>query len=79
MGVYSVLLSSGPAAGTALAARSRSPGVNGLIILTGLLTLIALFTVLLLGQGEKSAQRDCRRRNSSGRTSRKPSSSERGS
>ena len=54
MGVYSVLLSVGQLAGTALAGPfALAAGVNGLIILTGLLSLIALFTVLLLGRGEK--------------------------
>jgi predicted MFS family arabinose efflux permease len=54
MGVYSVLLSVGQLAGTAVAGPfALAAGVNGLIILTGLLTLIALFTVLLLGRAEK--------------------------
>jgi len=54
MGVYSVLLSVGQLAGTALAGPfALAAGVNGLIVLTGLLTLIALFTVLLLGRGEE--------------------------
>lgn len=54
MGIYSVLLSSGQLAGTALAGPFAAvAGFNGLITLTGLLTLIALFTVLLLGQAER--------------------------
>jgi hypothetical protein len=28
-------------------------GINGLIVLTGLLCLVALFTVMLLGQSER--------------------------
>lgn len=58
MGIYSVLLSSGQLAGTALAGPfAAAAGFNGLIILTGLLTLIALFTVLLLGQAERRTRR----------------------
>jgi len=58
MGVYSVLLSVGQLAGTAAAGPfALAAGVNGLIILTGLLTLIALFTVLLLGREEKQHSR----------------------
>ena len=58
MGIYSVLLSSGQLAGTALAGPfANAAGFNGLIVLTGLLTLIALFTVLLLGQSERRARR----------------------
>jgi MFS family permease len=54
MGVYSVLLSVGQLTGTALAGPfALAAGVNGLIILTGLLSLIALFTVLLLGRAER--------------------------
>lgn len=54
MGVYSVLLSSGQLLGIAFAAPFANVlGINGLIVLTGLLTLIALFTVLLLGYGER--------------------------
>jgi MFS family permease len=54
MGVYSVLLSVGQLAGAALAGPfARAAGFNGLITLTGLLCLIALFTVLLLGQSER--------------------------
>jgi MFS family permease len=58
MGVYSVLLSVGQLTGTAMAGPfAQAWGFNGLIILTGLLTAIALFTVLLLGQGERRAAR----------------------
>jgi MFS family permease len=58
MGVYSVLLSFGQLAGTALAGPfAAAAGFNGLITLTGLLTLIALFTVLLLGQAERRGRR----------------------
>jgi MFS family permease len=58
MGVYSVLLSGGQLAGTALAGPfAHAAGFNGLIVLTGLLCLIALFTVLLLGHAERRAQR----------------------
>jgi MFS family permease len=58
MGVYSVLLSFGQLAGTALAGPfAGAAGFNGLITLTGLLTLIALFTVLLLGQAERRQRR----------------------
>jgi MFS family permease len=54
MGIYSVLLSSGQLAGTALAGPfAAHSGFNGLIVLTGLLTIIALCTVLLLGQAER--------------------------
>jgi MFS family permease len=54
MGVYSVLLSIGQLLGGALAAPfAERLGINGLIILTGLLCLIALFTVMLLGQSER--------------------------
>jgi MFS family permease len=61
MGVYSVLLSAGQLAGIAAAGPFASvAGFNGLIILTGLLCLIALFTVLLLGQSERSARRRAR-------------------
>jgi MFS family permease len=57
MGVYSVLLSFGQLAGTALAGPFAAvAGFNGLIILTGLLTLIALFNVILLGQAERRAR-----------------------
>jgi MFS family permease len=58
MGVYSVLLSVGQLAGTAIAGPFAAAwGFNGLIVLTGLLCLIALFTVLLLGYGERRARR----------------------
>jgi MFS family permease len=60
MGVYSVLLAVGQLLGSALAAqfadarfRGEPLGINGLIILTGLLALVALFTVMLLGQSER--------------------------
>src|SRR5207237_3253086 len=54
MGVYSVLLSVGQLLGGALAAPfAERLGINGLIILTGLLCLVALFTVMLLGQAER--------------------------
>src|SRR6202043_1725664 len=54
MGVYSVLLSVGQLLGGALAAPfAERLGINGLIILTGLLCLIALFTVMLLGHAER--------------------------
>jgi MFS family permease len=58
MGVYSVLLSFGQLAGTALGGPFAAvAGFNGLITLTGLLCLIALFTVLLLGQSERRFKR----------------------
>jgi MFS family permease len=61
MGVYSVLLSAGQLAGIATAGPFAAiAGFNGLIILTGLLCLIALFTVLLLGQSERHARRRAR-------------------
>ena len=51
MGVYSVLLSVGQLLGGALAGPfAERMGINGLIVLTGLLCLVALFTVMLLGQ-----------------------------
>lgn len=54
MGVYSVLLSVGQLTGTAMAGPFAVRwGFNGLIILTGLLCAIALFTVLLLGHAER--------------------------
>jgi MFS family permease len=57
MGVYSVLLSIGQLLGGALAAPfAERMGINGLILLTGLLCLIALFTVMLLGQSERRHQ-----------------------
>jgi MFS family permease len=63
MGVYSVLLSVGQLAGAAIAGPFAAGGraFNGLIILTGLLCLIALFTVLLLGYGERRARRYAQR------------------
>jgi len=58
MGVYSVMLSVGQLAGTAVAGPFAAAwGFNGLIVLTGLLCLIALFTVLLLGYGERRGRR----------------------
>jgi MFS family permease len=58
MGVYSVMLSAGQLAGTAVAGPfAAAAGFNGLIALTGLLCLIALFTVLLLGQAERRTAR----------------------
>jgi MFS family permease len=58
MGVYSVLLSVGQLLGGALAAPfAERLGINGLIILTGLLCLVALFTVMLLGQTERRYSR----------------------
>jgi MFS family permease len=62
MGIYSVLLSVGQLAGTALAGpfadRLGWPfedrwGMNGIILLTGLLCLVAAFTVILLGYAER--------------------------
>src|SRR5260370_1757230 len=54
MGIYSVLLSVGQLVGGALAAPfAQHLGINGLIILTGLLCLVALFTVMLLGHSER--------------------------
>jgi MFS family permease len=54
MGVYSVLLSIGQLLGGALAAPfAERMGINGLIVLSGLLCLVALFTVMLLGQSER--------------------------
>jgi MFS family permease len=58
MGVYSVLLSVGQLLGGALAAPfAERMGINGLIVLTGLLCLVALFTVMLLGQSERRYHR----------------------
>ena len=58
MGVYSVLLAVGQLLGGAVAGPFADRlGINGLIILTGLLTLIALFTVLLLGYSERRTSR----------------------
>ena len=54
MGVYSVLLSIGQLLGGALAAPfAERMGINGLIVLTGGLCLVALFTVMLLGESER--------------------------
>ena len=54
MGLYSVLLSVGQLLGGAMAAPfAERLGINGLIILTGLLCLVALFTVMLLGHAER--------------------------
>lgn len=54
MGVYSVLLSIGQLLGGGLAAPfAERMGINGLIVLTGLLCLVALFTVMLLGHSER--------------------------
>jgi MFS family permease len=58
MGVYSVLLSVGQLLGGALAAPfAERMGINGLIVLTGLLCLVALFTVMLLGYNERRFSR----------------------
>jgi MFS family permease len=58
MGVYSVLLSIGQLLGGALAAPfAERMGINGLIVLTGLLCLVALLTVMLLGQSERRYSR----------------------
>jgi MFS family permease len=58
MGLYSVLLSVGQLTGTAVAGPfAVAAGFNGLIVLTGLLSAIALFTVLLLGRGERRVAR----------------------
>ena len=54
MGLYSVLLSVGQLLGGGLAAPFADRlGINGLILLTGLLCLVALFTVMLLGHSER--------------------------
>ena len=54
MGLYSVLLSVGQLLGGGLAAPFADRlGINGLILLTGLLCLVALFTVMLLGHAER--------------------------
>lgn len=54
MGVYSVLLSLGQLVGGALAGLfTKDLGVNGLIILTGLLCVVAALTVLHLGLTER--------------------------
>ncbi len=61
MGVYSVLLSVGQLVGTAVAGPFATwNGINGLIVLTGLLCAIALCTVLLLGHGERRHARRLR-------------------
>jgi MFS family permease len=58
MGVYSVLLSAGQLVGAGAAGPfAAMAGFNGLIVLTGLLTTIALCTVLLLGDAERRARR----------------------
>ena len=54
MGVYSVLLAIGQLLGGAMAwPFADRLGINGLIVLTGLLCLVALFTVMLLGHAER--------------------------
>ncbi len=54
MGLYSVLLSIGQLVGGAVAGPfGQHWGANGLIVLTGLLCLIAAFTVSLLGYSER--------------------------
>jgi MFS family permease len=54
MGLYSVLLSVGQLFGSGVAGPfAAAAGFNGLIVLTGLLTVIALCTVLLLGSYER--------------------------
>jgi MFS family permease len=54
MGVYSVLLSVGQLSGAALAGPFADRwGMNGIIVLTGLLCLVAAFTVTLLGYAER--------------------------
>lgn len=54
MGVYSVLLAVGQLLGGAVAwPFADRLGINGLIVLTGLLCLVALFTVMLLGHAER--------------------------
>jgi len=58
MGMYSVLLSVGQLVGAGVAGPfAAAAGFNGLIVLTGLLTTIALCTVLLLGGAERRARR----------------------
>jgi MFS family permease len=58
MGLYSVLLSVGQLLGGFLAAPFADHlGINGLILLTGLLCLVALFTVMLLGHAERRHSR----------------------
>jgi MFS family permease len=54
MGVYSVLLAIGQLLGGAVAwPFADRLGINGLIVLSGLLCLVALFTVMLLGRAER--------------------------
>lgn len=54
MGIYSVLLSVGQLAGTAIAGPfAEAWEFNGLILLTGLLFVVAGFTVVLLGHAEE--------------------------
>ena len=54
MGVYSVLFSVGQLVGGLLAGPfAERMGINGLIVLTGLFCLVALFTVILLGRSER--------------------------
>lgn len=54
MGVYSVLLSVGQLSGSALAGPFADAwGMDGLIVLTGLLCVIAATTVILLGHSER--------------------------
>jgi MFS family permease len=54
MGLYSVLLSVGQLLGTGLAGPFATAwGFHGLILLTGLLTVVAGFTVVLLGYSER--------------------------
>lgn len=58
MGVYSVLLSVGQLLGSGLAGPFAARwGMNGLIVLTGLLTLMAGFTVVSLGASERRRHR----------------------
>jgi MFS family permease len=57
MGVYSVLLSVGQLLGIAVAGPfAHRGGVNGLIVLTALLTGVAAATVLQLGAAERRAR-----------------------
>lgn len=61
MGIYSVLLSVGQLLGTGVAGQFADRlGMNGLIVLTGLLTIIAGFTVVLLGHSERRERRAIR-------------------
>ncbi|MCX6020653.1 MAG: MFS transporter, partial [Chloroflexi bacterium] len=58
MGVYSVLLAVGHLLGGALAAPFAGVwGVNGLILLTGILSMVAFVTVALLGRSEQRFQK----------------------